>query len=207
VFLYAACQQIETLEQKLQSGNVPSVFYTIPTFHNPTGAVLSSEKCRKLVHLAQKYDFHIVSDEPYNLLDLNDSAPAPSQKFPSLSSFDVKKTGRVISLGSFSKILAPGLRLGWAHSSPETIRKIATSGVFRSGGGCNPLTAGIVHSGKWDSSSIRSGAVLNLTCCVCLCLLYGSTRTWALEASYSAFATGVCRAQESSFRCSARILS
>ncbi|CAH0520873.1 unnamed protein product [Peronospora belbahrii] len=77
-------------------------------------------QCKRLVVLVQKYGFRIISDEPYNLLHLNGGG------LPSLSSFD--DSGLVVSLGSFSKILAPGLRLGWAQSSRETIEKLSTIG-------------------------------------------------------------------------------
>lgn len=92
------------LEDKLAGGDVPAFLYTIPFFHNPTGAVMLPDRCKRLVALAQKYQFRIISDEPYNLLHLDGGA------LPSLASYD--DSGLVVSLGSFSKILAPGLRLG-----------------------------------------------------------------------------------------------
>ena len=65
---------------------------------------MSADRCKRLVALAQKYAFRVISDEPYNLLHLNGGG------LPSLSSFD--DSGLVVAFGSFSKILAPGLRLG-----------------------------------------------------------------------------------------------
>lgn len=129
---------VDALENKLRSGDVPSFVYTNPFYHNPTGAVLPSDRCKRLVQLAEKFDFSIISDEPYNLLGFG------GWKHRSLASYD--SSGRVISLGSFSKILAPGLRLGWAESSPETIDRLASLGTIRSGGGQNPVTASLVHS-------------------------------------------------------------
>ncbi|CAI5719785.1 unnamed protein product [Peronospora destructor] len=129
---------LDALEAKLASGNVPAFLYTIPFFHNPTGAVMSADRCKRLVALAQKYAFRVISDEPYNLLHLNGGG------LPSLSSFD--GSGLVVSFGSFSKILAPGLRLGWAQSSKDTIEKLSTVAALRSGGGQNPVTAALVHT-------------------------------------------------------------
>jgi 2-aminoadipate transaminase len=97
-------RQVDALEARLRAGDVPGFVYTIPFFHNPTGAVLPSSRCERLVALARKYGFYVVADEPYNFLHL-DGPPLPS-----LASYD--DSGRVVSLGSFSKILAPGLRLG-----------------------------------------------------------------------------------------------
>ncbi|KUF95293.1 hypothetical protein AM588_10005596 [Phytophthora nicotianae] len=68
-----------------------------------------------------KYEFRIISDEPYNLLHLDGGA------LPSLASYD--DSGLVVSLGSFSKILAPGLRLGWAQSNTKTIETLSTIDV------------------------------------------------------------------------------
>ncbi|KAG7393189.1 hypothetical protein PHYPSEUDO_011194 [Phytophthora pseudosyringae] len=129
---------LDVLEAKLAAGDVPAFLYTIPFFHNPTGAVMSSDRCKRLVGLAQKYGFRIISDEPYNLLHLDGGA------LPSLASYD--DSGLVVSLGSFSKILAPGLRLGWAQSSTKTIEALSTIGALRSGGGQNPVTAALVHT-------------------------------------------------------------
>ncbi|KAE9009712.1 hypothetical protein PR001_g16376 [Phytophthora rubi] len=129
---------LDVLEDRLAAGDVPAFLYTIPFFHNPTGAMMSPERCKRLVALAQKYGFRVVSDEPYNRLHLDGGA------LPSLASYD--DSGLVVSLGSFSKILAPGLRLGWAQSSKDTIETLSTIAALRSGGGQNPVTAALVHS-------------------------------------------------------------
>jgi DNA-binding transcriptional MocR family regulator len=63
--------------------------------------------------------------------------------------------GNIISLGSFSKILAPGLRLGWVQTSPQIIHRLVTSGLLDSGGGMNPFTSaivrGMIESGDLDA--------------------------------------------------------
>ncbi|GLD95280.1 hypothetical protein PINS_up003924 [Pythium insidiosum] len=129
---------VNALERLLHSGDTPAMLYTVPFYHNPTGAVLPKDRCERLVQLAKDFNFRIISDEPYNFLSLDGSTHR------SLASYD--DSGRVISLGSFSKILAPGLRLGWAQSSADTVKALASCGAIRSGGGQNPLTAAIVHS-------------------------------------------------------------
>ncbi|KAI9923216.1 hypothetical protein PsorP6_001897 [Peronosclerospora sorghi] len=139
---------LDSLEERLMRGDVPAFLYTIPFLHNPTGAVLSSDRCKRLVGLAQNYGFHIISDEPYNLLHMNGSA------LPPLASYD--DSGLAVSLGIFSEILVPGLRLGWAQSSEKTIEELSTIGVFRSGGGQNPVTAALVHISKPKHAAFSS---------------------------------------------------
>lgn len=102
--LLTVALKVDALEGRLVAGEIPAFIYTIPFFHNPTGAVMPTERCERLVSLAQEYGFSIIADEPYNFLRFD----GPS--LPSLASYD--DTGRVVSLGSFSKILSPGLRLG-----------------------------------------------------------------------------------------------
>ncbi|KAF1334532.1 Tricarboxylate transporter, partial [Globisporangium splendens] len=145
---------VDALEKRLEAGDIPAFIYTIPFFQNPTGTVLSEARRKRLVALADKFGFYVISDEPYNLLTLD----LKTKPYASLASYDT--SGRVVSLGSFSKILAPGLRLvltvffksasygmaGWAQSSKETIQALSSLGTIRSGGGQNPITAGIVHS-------------------------------------------------------------
>eukprot|EP00919_Chromeraceae_sp_WS-2016_P073314 GHVR01173342.1.p1 GENE.GHVR01173342.1~~GHVR01173342.1.p1 ORF type:complete len:245 (-),score=33.02 GHVR01173342.1:151-885(-) len=114
-------------------------FYTIPTAHNPTGRTLSKEKRKQLVELAYKYDFIIVADEVYQLL----AFPGVDVPLP-MYYFDDKKE-KVISLGSFSKILAPALRVGWMQASPMMLKPFMDSGMFDSSGGINPVTLGIVQ--------------------------------------------------------------
>ena len=83
-------------------------------------------------------NFLIVADEVYQLLAYTATPPAP------MISFD--QAGTVLSLGSFSKILAPGLRLGWIQAGDEFLRRLAGSGLLLSGGGLNPFTASVVQS-------------------------------------------------------------
>lgn len=82
----------------------PAFIYTVPTFQNPTGITMAEERRQQLVALAQAHDFLVVADEVYHLLDYAMLPPYPFAGY-----IDGE---RVLSIGSFSKILAPGLRLG-----------------------------------------------------------------------------------------------
>jgi DNA-binding transcriptional MocR family regulator len=138
----AAGLHTEALETMLTAPTTPTpaLLYTIPTFQNPAGSVLSLERRQALVHLAQRYHFTIVADEVYHLLHYG--APPP----PPLVAFDHTAEGQVISLGSFSKILSPGLRLGWVQAHPALIRRFVQAGMVASGGGLNHFTSTLVHA-------------------------------------------------------------
>jgi DNA-binding transcriptional MocR family regulator len=126
-----------SLEERLADSH-PRFLYLIPTFQNPTGHTLSQERREQVLALAEKHTFLIAADEVYQLL--NFSAEKPPKSFGAY----VDSEG-VISLGSFSKILAPGLRLGWIQAHPKIIERFATSGLLDSGGGLNPFTSAIVR--------------------------------------------------------------
>ena len=123
------------------------ILYCIPTFNNPTGCVLPEERCKKLIKLLRRYNMLAFCDDVYNLLSFIGDKP-PFSTPPRLFSFDDKSDpdykGNVISNGSFSKLLSPGLRLGWMEV-PEHVRKIlSSSGYVRSGGCFNHYTSCIV---------------------------------------------------------------
>ncbi|MCS6843314.1 MAG: PLP-dependent aminotransferase family protein [Caldilineales bacterium] len=129
---------VEALEEALRHGR-PALLYTVPTHQNPSGATLPAERRRRLAELAQAHGFLVVADEVYHCLTFGGDAPPP----PMAGLVD---TGAVLSLGSFSKILAPGLRLGWIQGRADRLRTLAQSGLLDSGGGLNPFTAAIVRS-------------------------------------------------------------
>jgi 2-aminoadipate transaminase len=128
---------LDALEDELQRTR-PAFLYTIPTYHNPTSTCLSAARRAKLAALSRRYDIPVVADEVYHPLSFT-SAPPPPLAASCL-------TAKVISLGSFSKILAPGLRLGWLQAAPEVIARIVQCGLLDSGGGLNPFTSGVVRS-------------------------------------------------------------
>lgn len=105
---------IESLE-KLAKEYHPKLLYIIPTFQNPTGKTLPMERRKKVAELASKYNFIVAEDDPYR--DLRYSG----EPLPSIKSFDTD--GHVVFMGSFSKIISPGLRVGYMVGTEEIIRK------------------------------------------------------------------------------------
>lgn len=122
-------------DEKARGARKPFVLYTIPTGQNPTGATQSAERRRAVYKVAQKHDIIIVEDEPYYFLQMQpyvgQDAPAPPppsthEEFikslvPSFLSLDVD--GRVVRLESFSKVVAPGTRVGWVVASEQIIER------------------------------------------------------------------------------------
>ncbi len=103
------------LRQVKVEGKKVKFLYMIPDFQNPSGESLTLDERKMLVSLAQKHDFLIVEDSPYRELRYE------GNDIPTMYSLD---PDRVIHLGSFSKIFAPGFRLGWAIAHPEILDKI-----------------------------------------------------------------------------------
>lgn len=128
---------VDVLEEKLQQHR-PKFLYTIPSFQNPTSVNLSLERRTKIVALSEQHDFLIVADEVYHLLNYTVTPPSTFAIF--------LESERVFSIGSFSKILAPGLRLGWIQTSPKLMQATLQKGLLASGGGFNHFTSGIVRS-------------------------------------------------------------
>jgi DNA-binding transcriptional MocR family regulator len=128
---------VEGLEAKIVRHR-PAFLYTIPTYHNPTSVTLSVRRRQELVRLSARHNLMLVADEVYQLLGFSELPP------PSLAG-DIERAP-VISLGSFSKIMAPGLRLGWIVTAKSLMKQLIGCGVVDSGGGLNPFTSGIVRS-------------------------------------------------------------
>jgi 2-aminoadipate transaminase len=128
---------VEALEENLTQHN-PAFLYTIPTFHNPSSITLSAARRERLVQLSQEHNLLIVADEVYHLLAYDTSPPQPLANYTD--------TGMIFSIGSFSKILAPGLRLGWIQANQALLHRLVKSGLLESGGGLNPFTSKLVQS-------------------------------------------------------------
>lgn len=129
-----------------EQGKAPSILYTVPNFHNPTGRTLSEARRHEIIQLARRYNFLIVEDDVYRDLSFEGAVPA---------SFYALANGEgVMSIGSFSKTLAPGLRLGWLVGAEDAIGRCINCGTTQMGGGANPFVAYIVaeycQSGHWD---------------------------------------------------------
>ena len=125
--------------QMLASGDLPrpQLVYVIPTYHNPMGSVMPSDRRQGLVDLAVENEFIVAADEAYHLLHYADPPP------PTLATYDRSECGAVVSLGSFSKILAPGIKLGWVHARPKLVERYTYAGSNFSGGN-NNFAAAIV---------------------------------------------------------------
>jgi DNA-binding transcriptional MocR family regulator len=127
---------IEALEQVLHAVK-PALLYTIPSFSNPGGQSLSASRRERLVDLSREHDFVIAADEVYQMLPYFGEVP------PALGT--MIERGNVLSMGTFSKIMAPGLRLGWIQA-PQHLMEIALdSGWVNSGGSINHVTSHIVR--------------------------------------------------------------
>ena len=107
----------EELERLKGAGQPVKAVYVIPNFQNPTGATLTLERRRRLLDLACQHDLMIFEDDPYGELRYEGRA------LPSLKALD--ESGRVVHLRSFSKTLAPGLRLGWLSGETKVVRQLA----------------------------------------------------------------------------------
>src|SRR3954469_12572508 len=96
----------DALEAALRSGDHPAFLYVIPTFQNPSGRTLSTERRRRIVELALEHDLLVLEDDPYGLIRF-EGEPQPS--LFELAGGD----GRIAYSSSFSKTIAPGIRVGW----------------------------------------------------------------------------------------------
>jgi DNA-binding transcriptional MocR family regulator len=127
---------IEGLTKALEK-HKPAFLYTIPSYHNPGGQCLTLQRRKDLVALSRQHKFLIVADEVYQLLYYYD---APPPAFGTMVESDT-----VVSLGSFAKILAPGMRLGWIQTSKRLREQILANGFVNSGGSINHISSHIVR--------------------------------------------------------------
>ena len=141
------------ISQVLGEGKKIKFLYMIPDFQNPSGESLTLEERQMLVELAEKHDFLIVEDSPYRELRYE------GEHIPTMYSLS---PDRVIHLGSFSKIFAPGFRLGWAIAHPEILDKIYV--CKQSLDLCPPImdqyvAAEFLASGRLDENLVKSVAL------------------------------------------------
>ncbi len=111
----------EALKKARKQGIRVKFIYTVPNFQNPTGVTLAAERRRELLEIAREYDLIILEDNPYGMLRFE------GQALPSIAALEQElseATDRVVYLGTFSKIFAPGVRLGWVHAQPGILHKI-----------------------------------------------------------------------------------
>lgn len=112
-----------------------AMLYCVPTFNNPTGSFLPADRCKKVIELIRKHNVLAFCDDVYNLLSYTDDNPPPQRLYAFDDKSNADYRGNVISNGSFSKFLAPGLRLGWMEV-PECVRNVLKTSAYASSGGC-----------------------------------------------------------------------
>jgi 2-aminoadipate transaminase len=106
----------ETLDRLGREGRTPKFIYTVPTFQNPAGVTMSVERRRRLVEIARERELLVLEDNPYGLLRY-EGAPCPTL-------YELDGGLYVMYLGTFSKILSPGIRLGWVLAPPPVLHHI-----------------------------------------------------------------------------------
>ncbi len=105
---------VEILEHALRGGLRPKFVYVVPNFHNPSGATMSLPRRQLLASLADEFDFLIVEDDPYGAIRFDGEPVAPIASF----------TSNVVYLSTFSKIVAPGFRIGWMVGPPAVMAMV-----------------------------------------------------------------------------------
>ena len=101
--------------RQADQGRPVKIFYTVPTFQNPTGVTLSSQRRRQILDICRTAGVLVIEDDPYGMLHYAGEPPRP---------LAADAPGHVVYLGTFSKTLAPGLRVGWAHAPSALTRKL-----------------------------------------------------------------------------------
>ena len=106
----------ERMKRLVKRSNPPEIVYVLPNFQNPAGVTMPEKNRRKMVNMASEYDFIILEDDPYGDLRYR------GDPIPPLKHWDDE--GRVVYTSTFSKILAPGLRVGWVVADPDILKKL-----------------------------------------------------------------------------------
>jgi 2-aminoadipate transaminase len=142
----------KVLESLHAHGLHPRFLYTVPTFNNPTGMTMPLAERQAVVAVAQRAELLVLEDDVYHALWFD--APPPASMYtlaPDVNSGptpgaerEPAPAGTIVRLGSFSKILAPGLRLGWLTAPPDIVRKCTQCGLLDSGGGVGHFAAHVV---------------------------------------------------------------
>ncbi|MGH3085902.1 MAG: PLP-dependent aminotransferase family protein [Rubrobacteraceae bacterium] len=111
----------ETLNKAKKQGLHIKFMYTVPNFQNPAGVTLIKERRKEILDIAKEFDLVVIEDNPYGMLRFE------GEPLPTLAALEMEEEGdvdRVVYLGTFSKIFAPGVRLGWVHAQPGILHKI-----------------------------------------------------------------------------------
>jgi 2-aminoadipate transaminase len=141
--------QVELLAERLAAGLRPKLVYVVPNFHNPSGATMSLERRRQLAALADEYELLIVEDDPYGAIRF------AGEPLPAVASF----TERAVHLSTFSKIVAPGFRVGWMIGPPEVMSWVARAkqaADLHTSTFAQQLLANVVSQPGWlDAQKVR----------------------------------------------------
>merc|ERR1719188_1281343 len=115
---------------KAKEGKIKLV-YTVPVHHNPVGVTMSNAKREKLVSLARQYKFYVLADEAYQLLNFEPTGVLP------MFYYDDPADPKVLSVGTFSKLIGPGTKVGWVQAHEPLLKPLASLGYIDSGN--NPV--------------------------------------------------------------------
>ncbi|KFH44533.1 hypothetical protein ACRE_046800 [Hapsidospora chrysogenum ATCC 11550] len=166
-FLHDALRKVETEgghpevpQAKTASARYPKLYkhviYAVPTFANPSGKTMSLRRREELVRLAREFDALVVTDDVYDVLRWPEGEDGDASKMPPIPPriVDVDRVldggvkdewGNAVSNGSFSKIIAPGVRTGWSEATPSFALAMSTLGATKSGGCPSHLSATFVE--------------------------------------------------------------
>ena len=139
--------EVKALEQALEAGARPKLAHIIPNFHNPAGCTLSLAKRRRLVELAEAYDFVLFEDDPYIELRFE------GESQPTMLSLD--SADKVVYASSFSKTVCPGIRVGYLAGPSELIgqtRRMATATYISPSMVSQAIVAEFCNSGAIEAS-------------------------------------------------------
>ncbi len=106
----------DRMKKLSRRANPPKIVYVLPNFQNPAGVTMPEKNRRRIVDMASEYDFIVFEDDPYGELRY------VGEHIPPLKHWDDE--GRVVYTSTFSKVLAPGLRVGWIVADPEILKKL-----------------------------------------------------------------------------------
>merc|ERR1719401_1732324 len=123
---------VDALEKLLKEnpGKIKLV-YTVPVHHNPTGVTMSEAKRERLVDLARKHNFVVCADEAYQLLNFEPVNVKP------MFYYDDPANPKVLSIGTFSKLIGPGVKVGWVQAHEKLLKPLTNIGFIDSGN--NPV--------------------------------------------------------------------
>ena len=138
---------VDALEGMLAAGERPRLVYTVVNFQNPTGATLALDRRRRLAELAEQYGFLVVEDDPYHALRF------AGEHLPSTAAW----TDNIVTLGTFSKLVVPGLRVGYVVAPPwlrESLAKVKQGADLHTSSWGQVLLAELVRQPGWLSGHV-----------------------------------------------------